>query len=171
MLERGYMLIALGCRHSIPVILYGRAAGYFWTAEQYDTNTGSENIMLRVFAPRLIARGPSRGRRNDHVAEWYAVDPYAAGAGHISLYTSEPTVRACRTMAQHWFEVSLATAADTRYAGRPLFELENLRWKFDVGFRSRQCRETVSWARVCIVIPFAAEHLCKQMRKLEEAWC
>lgn len=155
----------------IPVILYGRAAGYFWTAEQYDTNTGSENIMLRVFAPRLVAHGPGRGRRNDHVSEWYSVDPYAVGAGRISLYTSEPTVRACRTMAQHWFEVSFATTVDVRYAGRPLFELEKLLWRFDVGFRERRCHTVVSWQHVLMVIPFAAAHLCTQMRVLEESLC
>lgn len=161
------MLIELGCRHTIPVIRYGHAAGYFWTAEQYDTHTSSENIMLRVFAPNLIARGPGHGRRNDPVAAWFAVDPYVAGGGHISLYTTEPAVRVCRSVAAHWLETSLAVTVDT-YVCSSLHELQTLRWRFDVGFRAQQCREVVSWAHVLLVLQFAATHVCKQLREIEE---
>ena len=159
-------------QQQIPVIQTGVASGYRWTVEVYSLRDPS-HMEVRVFAPRLMRRQAEKYEHPLHsMAIQWDLPPRRATAHANSVYVLETDVRSLRVPLYGWFEVEYASR---RIRASPkLVTAENSDWGVSSGlwhspFSGRQVK--TDWAGAFNNMQAAADHVCCELRKIEEVEC
>lgn len=158
----------------IPVIQTGVAAGYRWSVEVWSLSDPS-HMEIRVFAPRLMRHQTAKYQYplNSIQVQW-ELPPLRPGAFPNSVYVFENDVKSLRTPVDGWFEIEYASRVIRTI---PLLATaENSEWRVNSGcwpgvYSRRDRTVTTDWATAYANMPAVASHICRELRRVEEAVC
>ena len=156
----------------IPVIQTGVEAGYRWAAEFYS-KTERSYIDVRVYVPRLLKRLEQVYQYPLSPAEiQYELPPRYAMNRVNDVYVLDGCIKADRTPTVGWVEIEYASRLITTTP--QLATAENSMWRVASGcwptpVANRSVR--TDWASACASMQPAAEHICRELRKVEEKVC
>lgn len=156
----------------VPALQTGVVAGYRWSVEFYSRKERSY-IDVRVYAPRLLRRLEQAYQYPLSPTEvQYKLPPrYAVGRVN-DVYVLDQAIRADRTPTAGWVEIEYASR---RIMTRPeLATTENSMWRVASGcWPTPVLNRSVltDWASACANMQPAAEHICRELRKVEEKVC
>lgn len=154
------------------MIQTGIAAGYRWNVEFYSLKDQS-HIEVRVFAPRLLRHQTVKFPHPlNSISPQWELSPRCSTAHTNMVYVFEDAVKSLRTPVDGWFEVEYASRSIVTIPR--LATAENSEWRVSSGlwyspWGGRQVQTT--WQQAYENMQPAAEHVCRELRKVEEAEC
>lgn len=156
----------------VPVLQTGVVAGYRWSVE-FSSRKDRSYINVRVYVPRLLRRLEQAYQYPLSPTEIQYELPPRYDVGRVNdVYVLDQAIRADRTPTVGWVEIEYASR---RIMTSPQFAtVENSMWRVASG-----CWPTpvngwsvlTDWASACANMQPAAEHICRELRKVEEKLC